>query len=883
MTSQLGSVVGPSLAAVAAASAAKRQSVQPARGRREQRPANTTNDGQGLAPTDDSLISVSAPLRTFVQAPSVATAAGWVFSALPTSGQQPQLSPRNAVRHVSPARPARVTVAPTVTIPAVGGRVYGIGGNVAAPCAGASLVLHPASMVVQIPSAQPLPVVHAKLPKTAPMIAQAHATTALDSSRSPSPAARPRDITLSSHGGSPAMQGHDSLARQLQALYEAKTEAAAQQAANEQKIADRQDKLRRETLEALSHSSKGDGVSNFSEMFQRWPSPRSEEYMPAPDQSGQANGSTKHVVSGSSDSTISEVGPGTGSPDTGTTAAGSSAGGAAHEKVFVPSPGGATNFIRNLVGAQMTTATDVEATGGTGCEPSTMSVAEAAASVAALAAAGGTGHSPRDSLCRGKAGIASSAPYLSETSEEPEWQQSAGAPIVHVAVTSEDGSDFLQATPPVPAQETAEVLVGIPGIPNVPDIPEDQPEITSSAAPRRQVQSARQTPTPRREAPKKETTTPRRVPAAPAKAKASRAPAAAAASSSQQQQQPRAPSPGQQGRSKGTGSREKVSPSQAKMKQEFEDELDRVKEGIAACIDTISAKSFRELRQMSPHPDLLSRAFEAVLTLLGADDLKNKTNVRRYITKEKLTGIDLMRVSISQFRRAQQVVNEPGFTEDEAQAVCAAAVPLVTWCHLVVGFLAKARFESSYEESAPVADGGVEGCTSRAGGSDSPRGQEASVELPEPSDAQDGARASEAPANPFGYLVVSPDLSRMSSVDLRQVTELSVSRPEVGSITFHGTTDCTNLDIPAIVHLDVGEVLVYPMPGTKPVVGQGLNKRATVTMYQCWPPNGRGNLQDEEAQDRYRRKIQQMTEEKRAKFIDYNCNTGVWKFQVEHF
>jgi len=132
-------------------------------------------------------------------------------------------------------------------------------------------------------------------------------------------------------------------------------------------------------------------------------------------------------------------------------------------------------------------------------------------------------------------------------------------------------------------------------------------------------------------------------------------------------------------------------------------------------------------------------------------------------------------------------------------------------------------------------------------------------------------------------LIITPDVRALEQWELQQVSELEVSKPEVGSIVFHGSTDCTDLDIPSLVHLDVGEVLVYPVQGSKPAVGQGLNKCATVTMYQCWPPNGRGHLDDTKAQDRYRWKIQQMTEDKRAKFINYDCNTGIWKFQVEHF
>eukprot|EP00420_Gonyaulax_spinifera_P022523 CAMPEP_0197908766 /NCGR_PEP_ID=MMETSP1439-20131203/67448_1 /TAXON_ID=66791 /ORGANISM="Gonyaulax spinifera, Strain CCMP409" /LENGTH=51 /DNA_ID=CAMNT_0043530285 /DNA_START=8 /DNA_END=159 /DNA_ORIENTATION=+ len=51
-------------------------------------------------------------------------------------------------------------------------------------------------------------------------------------------------------------------------------------------------------------------------------------------------------------------------------------------------------------------------------------------------------------------------------------------------------------------------------------------------------------------------------------------------------------------------------------------------------------------------------------------------------------------------------------------------------------------------------------------------------------------------------------------------------------------------------------------------------------MYQCFPPNGSKLLQDPKSQERYKKKIKQMTEEKQAMFIDYDCATGVWEFSV---
>ncbi|CAL1147513.1 unnamed protein product [Cladocopium goreaui] len=58
-------------------------------------------------------------------------------------------------------------------------------------------------------------------------------------------------------------------------------------------------------------------------------------------------------------------------------------------------------------------------------------------------------------------------------------------------------------------------------------------------------------------------------------------------------------------------------------------------------------------------------------------------------------------------------------------------------------------------------------------------------------------------------------------------------------------------------------------------------------MYQCWPPNGsmlaQDMHQDLEQQEEYKRRIKVMTEEKKARFIDYDCMMGVWKFGVDHF
>lgn len=340
------------------------------------------------------------------------------------------------------------------------------------------------------------------------------------------------------------------------------------------------------------------------------------------------------------------------------------------------------------------------------------------------------------------------------------------------------------------------------------------------------------------------------------------------------------------------------------------------------------------MRSFQRPQDAVRAVFEATATLLGSHDMRMPV-VRKALglvtagsgagLPDKLRGVDLDAVSLSQFRRVQRLLLSPEFDED-IQGVCKSAVPLAVWCRSIATCLAKTRFRDRSEASAllaaaqptdieelAVATAHALPATSVVvtdGGAAST--EEQHDPLPEPPQDEDLAahehrglrRFSPQHMRPHSEqqgeeiashadhardvviikgLHVSPDITRLDAQALTHITELSVSRPEVGSITFHGVTDCADMDLEALVHLEKGEVLVYPVPGSKPPVGQGLNKRATVTMFQCWPPNGRGYLEDTKAQERYRWKIQQMTEEKSAKFIDYDCNTGVWTFQVDHF
>jgi len=297
------------------------------------------------------------------------------------------------------------------------------------------------------------------------------------------------------------------------------------------------------------------------------------------------------------------------------------------------------------------------------------------------------------------------------------------------------------------------------------------------------------------------------------------------------------------------------------------------------CADALNTACQRELRTLSRPPASVGTVLNACALLLGLGP-DASSSVRKVITPalpEKLRGFKLEDVSYQAFSKVRRALASTDFDEDVIRTVCKAAVPLAVWGRAVGTYLAKTKFWNGPDADGQAMAAAPSRGRNRGSPNTSQQQQQQQAEVMEPPPQQ-----SVVPSTNSG-LVVEPDLARLSLRELREVSELTVSRPEVGSVTFHGITDCSDLDIERHVHLGVGEVLVYPEPGFKPPVGQGLNKRATVTMFQCWPPNGRSHLEDTKAQERYRWKIQQMTEEKRAKFIDYDCLTGIWKFQVEHF
>jgi hypothetical protein len=262
-----------------------------------------------------------------------------------------------------------------------------------------------------------------------------------------------------------------------------------------------------------------------------------------------------------------------------------------------------------------------------------------------------------------------------------------------------------------------------------------------------------------------------------------------------------------------------------------------------------------ELRSFRRPPNPVREVVEVAAVLLGMD--AKWTNMRRHLDNgflHQLRSFDPCNLSRLQMDKLQRALDAGALDEASIREVCPAAASLAGWCSAV--------YEAwTHKKKVPQ------------------------TQMHRP--AQKGSEQSSGPppnVNLEGITVGPPGVWTMSDADLSAVEDFSVSRQDVGEIRFHGKTDCRDVlhRLPEIVQLTHGEVIVYPDPDKKPPPGQGLNRPASIVLYGCMPRT-QGKLKDSAANERYRRKVAQMTEEKGAKFLDYECDTGTWRFYVNHF
>ncbi|KAK3588728.1 hypothetical protein CHS0354_019194 [Potamilus streckersoni] len=119
------------------------------------------------------------------------------------------------------------------------------------------------------------------------------------------------------------------------------------------------------------------------------------------------------------------------------------------------------------------------------------------------------------------------------------------------------------------------------------------------------------------------------------------------------------------------------------------------------------------------------------------------------------------------------------------------------------------------------------------------------------------------------------------------VEDFTIARDGYGSIYFPGVTNVANLNLDDIVFFRRKEVVVYPDDDNKPPVGEGLNKKAEITLDCVWPRDKSVGTPIKDAEKLKAMKWQDKLEENSlrngAKFVDYRPETGSWVFEVKHF
>ncbi len=95
------------------------------------------------------------------------------------------------------------------------------------------------------------------------------------------------------------------------------------------------------------------------------------------------------------------------------------------------------------------------------------------------------------------------------------------------------------------------------------------------------------------------------------------------------------------------------------------------------------------------------------------------------------------------------------------------------------------------------------------------------------------------------------------------------------------------LDLDKIVFIRHKEVIVYPDDSNKPELGNGLNKKAQITLDKVWPVDktNKASIRSPEKLQSicYEEKLQKACIKLGARFIEYRLETGSWVFKVDHF
>ncbi|KAK7738554.1 hypothetical protein SLS53_006074 [Cytospora paraplurivora] len=132
------------------------------------------------------------------------------------------------------------------------------------------------------------------------------------------------------------------------------------------------------------------------------------------------------------------------------------------------------------------------------------------------------------------------------------------------------------------------------------------------------------------------------------------------------------------------------------------------------------------------------------------------------------------------------------------------------------------------------------------------------------------------------------EILKMNRVQRSAIDSFTVGRENVGQVQFRVAVDLTNIDLEeitgGIVVLETRSCTVYPVAAKKPPVGKGLNVPSVISLEHSWP-RGRDKRTPlaEKSGRHFNKHVERLKRIPDTKFIDYDADTGVWTFEVEHF
>ncbi|KYQ46936.1 Nuclear pore complex protein Nup98-Nup96, partial [Trachymyrmex zeteki] len=140
-----------------------------------------------------------------------------------------------------------------------------------------------------------------------------------------------------------------------------------------------------------------------------------------------------------------------------------------------------------------------------------------------------------------------------------------------------------------------------------------------------------------------------------------------------------------------------------------------------------------------------------------------------------------------------------------------------------------------------------------------------------------------------GYFTI-PSLDKLDDFVCGEtciVPNFTIGREGYGNVYFPDSFDIYGLNLDEIVHFRHKEVIIYPDDEKKPPVGQGLNRKAQVTLDKVWPHDKSLHepIMDPQrlAAMNYEGKLRRVSAKHDTRFLEYRPETGSWVFKVDHF